>query len=227
MNTNKLSLKEVLYLISVKDKDGRANAEHLEYGLIGACLMELASRERIAIRDKHIEVLDSKPTNDDALDLVLKKIAHSKRRRKIKTWVAMLVNKSEKVRRIIRDSLYEKQHLGQEQKKFLFIPYTLHPVAKTDVKKAFTDHLKKAIQEQQSFGETESNLIALMYVSASFRNIFHDRKERRHARKRVKAMIKEGAIASAVSDSIREMQAAITAAVATSVAVSAAATSSN
>jgi len=227
METYGLSLKEILYLLSVKEKDGRSNINHMSFGLIGACLFELVDHERIAIEEKRLKINNQKPTGDPALDFVLEKLSNTRKNKKIKTWVSSLNNKAHKIRKPIRDMLYQKHYLGQEDKKFLFIPYQLHPVIKTKEKEAIASHLRKSILQKKDFEDLEANLIAMAMVSGAFRNIFSDRKERRQAKKKVKTLIKDGAISSSVSQSIQEMQAAIMAAVVASTAASTAAAGSN
>lgn len=226
MNPSNLSLKEALYLISVKEKDGRANAENLEFGLVGACLFELAEQERITIREKRIIINNTKPTGDSALDIVLQQFQKSQKDRKIKSWVSSLHNRGGKIKRAVRDELYRKRFLIRQQKKFLFVPFKLHPVSKTKERDALLIHLRKILLSKKTFEDQEANLIAMAYASGAFHNVFPDRKDRREAKKKVKALIKEGAISSSVNESIQEMQAAIAAAIATSVAVTVA-TSSN
>ncbi len=227
MKTPELSLKETLYLISVKAADGRANAQYLNFGLVGACLFELAEQNRITIKNKRIYLHDKSTTRDAALDLVLSQISKSRKNRKIKSWVSALHQKSGRLKKEVRDELRRKGLLKQEKKKFLFIPYTLHPVAKVEEQKKFLQHLQKIIPSKKTFEDKEANLIALSYTSGAYRNIFPSGKQRRNAKKRTKYLIKEGAIASSVNESIKEMQAAITAAIAVSAATTAASSSSS
>ncbi len=227
MNTPELSLKEMLYLISVKADDGRSNAQYLDFGLVGACFFELAEQNRITIKNKHIYLQDKSPIQDEALDLVLSQISKSRKTRKIKSWVSTLHQKGSRIKKMVRNQLRDKGILRQERKKFLFIPYTLHPVAKTGEQKKVLQHLQKIIPSKKTFEDKEANLIALSYASGAYRNIFSTRRHRREAKKRTKHLIKEGAIASSVNESIQEMQAAITTAIAVSTATAAASSSSN
>jgi len=227
MNTQELSLKEMLYLISVKADDGRSNAEHLNFGLVGACLFELTEQDRITIKNKRLYLQDKSSTQDEALDLVLSLISKSRKTRKIKTWVSALHNKSDRIKKMVRNQLRDKGILRQEKKKFLFIPYTLHPIAKTGEQKKVLQHLQKIIPSKKTFEDKEANLIALSYASGAYHNIFSSRRHRREAKKRTKHLIKEGAIASSVNESIQEMQAAITAAITVAATTAAATSSSN
>ena len=217
----------MLYLISVKADDGRSNAEHLNFGLVGACLFELTEQDRITIKNKRLYLQDKSSTQDEALDLVLSLISKSRKTRKIKTWVSALHNKSDRIKKMVRNQLRDKGILRQEKKKFLFIPYTLHPIAKTGEQKKVLQHLQKIIPSKKTFEDKEANLIALSYASGAYHNIFSSRRHRREAKKRTKHLIKEGAIASSVNESIQEMQAAITAAITVAATTAAATSSSN
>jgi hypothetical protein len=69
-----LTIGEDFILLALDPRTGdfrRLQTEYLHAGLIGACVMELALRERTDSDTDIVWVLDSKPTGYDSLDLVL------------------------------------------------------------------------------------------------------------------------------------------------------------
>ncbi len=76
-----VSLVDELLLLAYDDASGRNRAYHLELGLGGAVMLELAMAERIDIVDKKVHVLDAAPTGDAILDEVLRRIDQDKPRK--------------------------------------------------------------------------------------------------------------------------------------------------
>jgi golgi phosphoprotein 3 len=73
-----LTIGEDFILLALDPRTGdfrRLQTEYLHAGLIGACVMELALRERTDSDTDHVWVLDTKPTGYDSLDLVLTAMA--------------------------------------------------------------------------------------------------------------------------------------------------------
>lgn len=217
-----LTTKEKLYLMSVKDTDGRAITMNLNYGLIGCGLFELVHLGKIKIENKTVTLLNTRLTNDPVLDLMIERISKTNKSKKLKHWITYFKMREEKIRLETRNMLYAKKYLAREEKNFLFIPYKLHPVFKTLEKGKILRHINKTILTANTFEEAESSLIAMCFVSGAFKPIFPDRSERKQARQKVKEMIKNGTIASSVNESIKEMQAAMIAIMAASAAVSSA-----
>jgi len=230
MLPEKLTVKELIYLLAVKNTTGKAPLKHenYHYGIIGGTLLELTALERMEIQNKRLVVRNTKTTGDKALDFVFEKIKKRHKPRKIKTWVSAFTNHFRKIRNPIRESLFQKGYLLQEKKKFLgIIPYTNYPITRQEEKQKVLDYLHDTILQKDSYPEKEGTLISMLYLSGVFQTIFPQRKERRRAKKKIKKQIKEGLISSAVSESIKEMQAAMIAAVTAATAATAAAGSSS
>lgn len=225
-----LSPKEIIYLLAVKDKTGRTPAkhEHYHYGVIGSALLELTSMEYIEIENKRLILRKSEPVNDSALNFIFNKINHHKKPRKIKTWVSAFTNHFSKIKKPVRESLYQKGYVEKVEKQFLgLIPYTLHPVNKTKEKQDIEGYLHDIILEKKDYSEKEGAVISMLYLSGIFHTLFPVKKERKQAKNKIKKQIKEGSIASAVGASIKEMQAAMITAVTAATAVTVAAGSSS
>lgn len=226
-----LSSKEIIYLLAKKDKTGRTPSKHenYHYGIIGSAIIELTIMERIEIEAGKLILRKSEAVNDPSLDFMLNKIKQKKKNRKVKTWVSAFINHFSKIKNPVRESLYQKGYLKKVEKQFLgLIPYTLHPVAKTQEKQDIASYLHDIILKKEDYSEKEGAVISMLYLSGIFHTLFPAKTERKQAKNKIKKQIKEGSIASAVSTSIKEMQSAMIAAVTAATAVSVAAgTSSN
>lgn len=226
-----LSIKEIIYLLAVKNKNGRVSGKHENYhfGIIGAALIELTTSGHVDVEQRKLRVKNENSTNNPALDYILQKVSKRNKPRKVKNWVSAFNNHFSRIRNPIREQLYQKGYLSREQKSFLgLIPYWLHPVVKADEKQKMSDYLHDIILTKNEYSDKEAAVISMLYLSGVFRTIFSDKNERKQARNKIKKQIKEGTISSAVSESIKEMQAAMIAAVtAATVATAAAGASSN
>ena len=83
------TLAEDLFLLACDGATGKAHISttYLDLGLGGALLLELVLRERIALVDEHVAVVDPAPVGDSLLDDALRDIASNTRRREPDYWV--------------------------------------------------------------------------------------------------------------------------------------------
>ncbi|WP_460865191.1 GOLPH3/VPS74 family protein [Rhodococcus aerolatus] len=84
-----LALPDELCLLGHDAESGRAHTSHLDLGLAGAVLVELALSGRVDVDDDRVVVLDDSPTGDALLDAALVRIAEDKPR-KPADWVSRL-----------------------------------------------------------------------------------------------------------------------------------------
>jgi hypothetical protein len=72
-----VTLAEDLYLLASDGTSGRLLIDpvHLDLGLGGALLLDLAVRERVSLRDEHVTVAREQPTGEPLLDSALAEIA--------------------------------------------------------------------------------------------------------------------------------------------------------
>jgi hypothetical protein len=114
------SLGEDLLLLSIRPDRGRiGNADKIDFGLMGAELVRLATLGRAEVADGRIAVVDAAPTGDAELDAALKSLAEAGRPPKATAWVG-------KPRRGIRGAylarLAEADVIQMERTRFLGIP---------------------------------------------------------------------------------------------------------
>ena len=208
--------------------DGKAvtDSTHLDNGLGGALLLELALWERIDIADKKVVVRDSSPTGDPLIDQGLARIVADGRARKPGYWVSKFAKDTRGLvlDRLVADGVLQAEHgsfLGVFPRTKYPAPGGVEPSAEADARR----RMRSAVSASGAVDARTAALCALVAATGLDRKVFADLD-----RPRVKARLKEigeGAwAAAAVKKAIQDVQAAVTASVIAATAASAAATSS-
>ncbi|MET0423864.1 MAG: GPP34 family phosphoprotein [Actinoplanes sp.] len=222
-----MSLLEEFTLIAYAD-DGSPliDGTHLDNGLGGATLLELALAGRVDIADKKVIVLDRQPLGDPILDAALARIADDDKSRKPGHWVTKFAKQT---RPQVLDKLLADGVLTSAKDKVLWVfPRTRFPAAHGVEPAVETDarqRMRAAVLGSGAVEERTAALCALVAATDLDRKVFADLD-----RKRVKARLKEigeGAwAADAVKKAIEEIQAAIMVAIVASTTAATAGSSS-
>ena len=94
----------------------------MEYVLAGAVLMDLAFANRIDTDLEQLVSLDSTPTGNPMLDLVLARITNAGETKDTKGWIETLAGReTTEIRQQALDSLIERGILESQDKKFLWV----------------------------------------------------------------------------------------------------------
>ncbi|GAA4894843.1 Golgi phosphoprotein 3 GPP34 [Stackebrandtia albiflava] len=217
-------LAEELLLLAYRDDTGRNQVSHLELGLAGALLLELAVAERIDVVDKRVTVVDSTPTGDPLLDDALARIG-ADRPRKAQFWVQKL---SKRIVATVLDRLVARGTLRHHPDRVLgLFPFQRYlPVPGDRVESDARDRLAHVVATGMARDAHDAGLASLVYALQMERKVFPDRR-----RKEVRAALKaagDGAWASqATRQAVEAAQAAVMAAITAAIAASAAATGSS
>ncbi|MFD6567583.1 GPP34 family phosphoprotein [Micromonospora profundi] len=204
-----LLLTDELVLLAYDD-DGanRLGRPHLDYGLAGAVLLELALAGRVEMTDKHLVVTDPAPTGVPLLDDALAVLAAG-RPRKPKNWIGKL---AKGLPERVLDGLVDTGVLRRESDKVLLVfPRTRYPSptgAQPAVETAARERMAAALTGN---GPVDARTAALLTLT---RAVGLDRKLFRELPKdRVKARMDEIAAgdwaSAAAKKAIDEMQAAL------------------
>lgn len=183
----------------------------INYGIIGAILLEMSLEERTVIDDSKL-ILKNTRSHDPIVSEISEIIGRESKPRKIKHWVSKLARKSGKYKWAILTELEKKRLIRIEHRKFLgFIPYKKSYLVDNRVREGLIRELKEIVT-----GKTMSreNLVILGLVEACkmHKIITSDKTELKTVKKELKTLIKDSPIAGAVSDTIKQMQAAVAAA---------------
>ncbi|KOX14797.1 GOLPH3/VPS74 family protein [Micromonospora profundi] len=205
-----LLLTDELVLLAYDD-DGanRLGRPHLDYGLAGAVLLELALAGRVEVTDKHLVVTDPAPTGVPLLDDALAMLAAAGRPRKPKNWIGKL---AKGLPERVLDGLVDTGVLRRESDKVLLIfPRTRYPSPTGAQPAVETEARERMAAALTGNGPVDARTAALLTLT---RAVGLDRKLFRELPKeRVKARMDEisaGDWASAAAKkAIDEMQAAL------------------
>jgi Golgi phosphoprotein 3 (GPP34) len=205
-----MSLAEELLLLAY-DEDGTplTDGTHLDNGLGGAVLLELALAGRIDVEDKRVVVLDRRTVGEPLADEALAKISAEPRGRKPGHWVTRLARQARPhvLQKLVADGV-----LTVEKDRVLWVfPRTKYPSASGRLpaaEAAARQRMRDAILGAAAVQPHTAALCALVAATGLDRVVFADLD-----RKRVEARLKElgegSWAADAVRKSIEEIQTAI------------------
>lgn len=212
-----MNLAEEFTLLAY-DEDGTplTDGTHLDNGLGGALLLELALAERVDVVDRRVVVLDPTPTGDRLVDEALARIAAEEKPRKAGHWVTKFAKQT---RPRVLDQLVADAVLTVEKDRVLGVfPRTRFPAPGGVVppgEAEARERMRAAVLGTGAVHPRTAALCALVAATDLDRKVFAGLD-----RKRVLARLKEigeGAwAAAAVRKSIEEIQAAVLVAIAAS-----------
>ena len=216
-----LTLKEKFLILAYDPLKGKNLATNfISYGLAGAILMELAELNRIRIEKKRVKLTGHQRTGDHVLDNALSLIDKGSRPLKVKTVVGKINRKPRQFRKVLIRQLIEKRYLKEVKKRFLFIPYKLYPSANISYSKTLIDSFRRLVLRNESADDQHLVMLAGLAGACKFSGkFFKTKEERKRAKTRIKAIVKESEIDTAIAETIREVQAAVLITVTTTAAV--------
>lgn len=201
---------------------------HINYGIIGAALLEMSVDEKITIiKDKLILIDDQNSNPSNSIDVAITAIIkESKKTRKLRYWLQKLARKSNQYKWVILSDLEEKGLVRIEHKKFLRIfPYKKSYLVENNVRNNLIEQLRKAALQRETMSNDTLLMLALVEACKMHKIIASDKRELKLLRKELKEIVKQSPIAETLNKTIQQMQAAIMIAIMAS--TSAAASSSN
>ena len=221
------SLPEEFLLIAYAD-DGTplTDGTHLDNGLGGAVLLELALAGRVDIADKKVIALNGHPTGDPLVDDAADRIAGEPKPRKPGHWVSKFAKDT---RPLVLDKLVADGVLTMRTDKVLGLfprkkfpsAYGVEPPAETEARQ----RMWAAVASSGAVDPRTAALCALVSATDLDRKVFADL-DRRAVKARLKE-ISEGAwAAQAVKKTIEEIQTAVMVAIVASTTAATAGSSS-
>jgi hypothetical protein len=199
------------FLLLAYDEDGTplTDGTHLDNGLGGALLLELALAGRVDVENKRVVVLSTQPVGDPLINEALTRIAGEPRQRKAGHWVTKLAKQA---RPRILEKLVADGVLTTEKDRVLGVfPRMKYPSANgvpPAVEADARTRMRHAILGTEEPDPRTAALCALVAATELDRKVFRDL-ERRRVKARLKE-IGEGAwAADAVRKTIEEIQAAV------------------
>ena len=225
-----LTLKEKFLLLYYTPSKGKPvfYSTYATYGLVGAIMLELAELKMINVDNKKLTLTDQKPTGDEALDLVIERLAKAGQQKKIGIWISSIAQSglSKKIKAAIRNDLIKKRALSKrEETALLIFKYYRYPARNTRPRRQMISEIQSVILKRKIGAKDIMMLIALIGATKMDFNFFI-REDRKKARKRIREIMKNNQIAKVLDGTVSAVQAAVIAAITTTAVVSVATTSS-
>lgn len=221
------SLPEEFLLIAYDD-DGTplTDGTHLDNGLGGAILLELALAGRVDIADKKVIVLDRRPSGDPLVDGAAERIADDTKPRKPGHWVSKFAKDT---RPLVLDKLVADGVLTMRTDKVLGLfprkkfpsAYGVEPPVETEARQ----RMQSAVAGSGPVDARTAALCALVAATDLDRTVFADL-DRRRVQARLKEIGDGAWAARAVKKTIEEIQAAVMVAIVASTTAATAGTGS-
>jgi len=143
-----LFLYEEILLLALRDEKGTVATGYLEYAVAGAILAELLLDRRISIDETKKQLLtlhNSEPTGDPIIDECLEKLAASKRRASLQTWVSRLGGIKNLRHKIARQLCDRGILRADEDKVLLIFTRKIYPEVNPEPEKKIIDRLRTAL----------------------------------------------------------------------------------
>lgn len=195
----------------------------LNFGLIGAILLEMTLERIIRVEEKRVFLSVDKAFTNPIINEIVTKIRDSSKPRKIIYWINRLNRKVRYYKWTILNEMQAKGLVRIEQKKFLFIiPY--RRVFLMDIRSRINAsmELKSNVLSKKVLSEENQVMLGLIEGCGLHKALTSDKSELKLLKKELKNIIKDNPIASEVESTIKQVQIAITTSIAISAATSAA-----
>jgi len=217
----KLSIVEEFLLIALHPVKGRfiISDLHINYGIIGALLMEMSLENKISIENDRLILGKYRRIDNSIISEIISIIEKSGKARKIKYWVSRLSRKARTYKWSLLDGLELKGLVRVEDKRFLgFIPYKKCYLIDDKLRNQLVKQKKACILFRKELSNRNIVVLGLIEACQIYKAFSSDKSELKIMKKELKLIIKENPIADSVDKTIKELQSAVMGAVVASTA---------
>lgn len=218
------TLPEEFILLTLDDEKGVFHdipPLAIDYGAIGAVLMDLALQNRIDSDLEKITIVDPSPTGDPLYDDILTLFTHDSRSHSPKYWIKELANRLQDLRQRLLIRLVDKGILKKEKHRFLWVfSHTCYPMIDETCERTVIKRIREIVLSEEIPDPRDVVLIALVHSCDLIDRLFQP-DEREAAYQRIEQISKMDLIGQALNNTITELNRLIVDAV-TSVTVTAA-----
>jgi len=204
-----LTYAEELLLLALDDEKGTfvdTPMMSLEYGLVGALLMELAIKKRIDADLDNLYLVDDSSTEDKLLDKALNMIKQEDETKSTNYWIKTIANKFCNLKEYLLQRLIDKNILKKEKHKILWVfCKRCYPVIDDSEEQEVKTRIRKTILEDEIPDPRDIVLISLIHICNLKKQIF-SKDEREVATERIEKISQMDLIAQAVSEAFSEVQ---------------------
>jgi hypothetical protein len=204
-----LTLPEELLLLTIHQEKGTYigwAADHLNIGLAGAVLAQLALHGKIQIDANHrVSVIHDEPVGDELADETLKLIKESEKNRKIGYWINTLAGKGEKYRKHIIESLEAKGVLTQEEDHLVWVvPAPFHTEGSAPMKYWLKHRLRAIVLADFETNPAEAAFLSLVRA-CNMLDLLFLKDERRYASTAIYELQVRSAMTDPICQAVQEI----------------------
>ena len=213
-NIENLFLYEEVMLLALRDEEGTiASGTMYNYAIGGAILAELLLNKRISIaqskRRKLISIIDSEPFNDPLIDESLYKIANSKRRASIETWVSRIANTRNLKHRAAQQLCNRGILRADEDTVLLIFARKIYPEINPEPEKKIIERLRSAIFTDTDCADPRTIILISIANSTNILRAIFEKKKLKERKKRIEQIVNGEVTGKATKEAIAAMQAAV------------------
>jgi hypothetical protein len=202
------TLAEGLYLLAIDDSTGRLliDTAHLDLGLGGALLGDLAARGHVGLVDSHVVVSGGPPPGDPLLDRALAAITRETRRHGPDHWVHHLARGAH---RAVQNRLVDVGILRRDDDRLLRV-IPVHRTHESDhrLHRKLLGHLNDSVVLGSPPSPETAALASLVLAVGLERHLF-PRSDRHEIRRRMLEIADGGWVAPAVSGAVTVVDVAL------------------
>lgn len=213
-----LFLHEECLLLALRDEKGTpAMGTSYRFAMGGAMLAELLLSGRAEIeRDgkrNFLRLVSDTPFGDELLDECIEKVATSKRRQQLQTWVSRF-GALRRIHTRVAEGLCEKGVLKVEKNQaLLVIKWTVYPELDGRVEKRILERLGKVVFTETREVDPRTQILLSLANSTGLLKVNFDSKKLKQRKARIERVISGEAIGSAAKDTVEAATAALMASV--------------
>ncbi|HPS62020.1 MAG TPA: GPP34 family phosphoprotein [Bacteroidales bacterium] len=226
----KLTTTEKFLLIAHHPEKGRfkLTGVHLQYGTIGALLMDLSLAGRVLLEQDRLALQPKEQGDDPVAEEIAMRIRGEIRPRKIRYWISRLARRARKYRWMILEGLAARSVVRIEQRRFLgLIPYRKSYLTDSYRRSELIRQLREDILFQHEVDDEIIALAGMIQACTMYRFLSPDREERKKLKTGIRRMVETSPMEGIVAQTSRQIQAAIMAAIVASTAASSSAAGSH
>ena len=183
---------------------------YVNYGIIGAMLMDLSLINRLDIKNENLIIKDSGNLPNPMIAEVASNIHRSGKQKKVKFWVMKFGKKAAKYRHGILEILAQKNIIEIERKKFLgLFPYIKTRVTDNRTRDKLIQEVKDHVLNHRNISDEETVMLGLVESCKMYNVLSKDKAEIKQMKANLKNILKESPIADSIDKTVKQVQSAI------------------
>jgi hypothetical protein len=167
-------------------------------GLFGSMLADLTMEGKIEIRDKRIIAMADYTRISKAHNMILSKIASSKTKKRIKTWIANFGWNARKYRYMVLHELAMKSMIKLENKRFLIFNYKNARLINKSERQSILDDLNDTLQSNKSVNNEIASLLGIIDACKMYKVLTKDKVELKSVKSAIKEIVQQDSISKEV-----------------------------